>query len=59
MGDNMFTLPVGIPTLMGIYTVDYVIPCTMNMVASIPAIIIFFIFEKQITQGIALSGIKG
>ncbi len=59
MGQNMFTLPVGIPTLMGTYVIDYVIPSTANMVASIPAIIVFLIFERQITQGIALSGIKG
>ena len=59
MGKNMFTLPVGIPTLMSWSTVDYVIPCAANMVASIPAIIVFLIFERQITQGIALSGIKG
>jgi multiple sugar transport system permease protein len=59
MGQNMFTLPVGIPSLMNIFAIDYVIPSTANMVASIPAIIIFLIFERQITQGIALSGIKG
>ena len=59
MGKNMFTLPVGIPTLMNVQVIDYVIPCTANMVASIPAIIVFLIFERQITQGIALSGIKG
>jgi multiple sugar transport system permease protein len=59
MGQNMFTLPVGIPTLVGAYSIDYVIPCTANMVASVPAIIVFLIFERQITQGIALSGIKG
>jgi multiple sugar transport system permease protein len=59
MGQNMFTLPVGIPTLMGTFVIDYVIHSTANMVASIPAIIIFLIFERQITQGIALSGIKG
>jgi len=59
MGKNMFTLPVGIPTLINWSTVDYVIPCTANMVASIPAIIVFLIFERQITRGIALSGIKG
>jgi len=58
MSLNMFTLPVGIPTLLGTYLIDYVIPCTANMVASIPAIIVFLIFERQITQGIALSGIK-
>jgi ABC-type glycerol-3-phosphate transport system permease component len=28
------------------------------MAASIPAIIIFLIFEQQITQGIAMTGIK-
>jgi multiple sugar transport system permease protein len=59
MGEAMFTLPVGIPTLMNTYTSDYVVPMTANMVASIPAIIVFFIFERQITQGIAMSGIKG
>jgi multiple sugar transport system permease protein len=59
MGKSMFTLPVGVPTLMSTYTVDWVIPSTGNMVASIPAIIVFLLFERQITRGIALSGIKG
>jgi len=59
MSERMFTLPVGIPTLMMTYTADYVVPNTANMVASIPAIIVFFVFERQITQGIAMSGIKG
>ncbi|MDR1105566.1 MAG: carbohydrate ABC transporter permease [Treponema sp.] len=59
MSERMFTLPVGIPTLMNTYVQDYVIPCTANMVASIPAILVFLIFERQITQGIAMSGIKG
>jgi multiple sugar transport system permease protein len=59
MSERMFTLPVGIPTLMNFYTIDYVVPSTANMVASIPAIVVFLIFERQITQGIALSGIKG
>ena len=59
MSERMFTLTVGIPTLMDTYTMDYTIPATANMVASIPAIIVFLIFERQITQGIAMSGIKG
>ena len=59
MSQRMFTLTVGIPTLMDTYTMDYTIPATANMVASIPAIIVFLIFERQITQGIAMSGIKG
>jgi multiple sugar transport system permease protein len=58
MSERMFTLPVGLPTFEMIYASDRVIPITNNMVASIPAIIIFFIFEQQITQGIAMTGIK-
>ena len=57
--DTMFTLPVGIPTFAGTYTVDYVKPMTANMVASIPAILIYLFFEKRIVRGVALSGIKG
>lgn len=59
MDSSKFTLPVGIPIFAGTYTVDYVMPMTANMIASIPAIIIYLIFEKQIVQGITMSGVKG
>lgn len=59
MDSGKFTLPVGIPIFAGTYTVDYVKPMTANMIASIPAIIIYLIFEKQIVQGITMSGVKG
>jgi multiple sugar transport system permease protein len=58
MSEQMFTLPVGLPTFEGTYATDRVITITGNMVASIPAIIVFLIFEQQITRGIALTGIK-
>jgi multiple sugar transport system permease protein len=58
MSERMFTLPVGLPTFELTYASDRVIPITSNMTASIPAIIIFLIFERQITQGIAMTGIK-
>ncbi|MDR1469277.1 MAG: carbohydrate ABC transporter permease [Spirochaetaceae bacterium] len=58
MSERMFTLPVGLPTFENLYVADRVITITGNMAASIPAIIVFLIFERQITQGIALSGIK-
>jgi multiple sugar transport system permease protein len=58
MSEQMFTLPVGLPTFEGTYATDRVITITGNMVASIPAIIIFLIFEQQITRGIALTGLK-
>lgn len=59
MSEQMFTLPIGIPTFSGTYTVDYVMPMTAAMVASLPAIALFLLFERQIVQGVALSGIKG
>lgn len=59
INSNMFTLPVGIPTFSNTYTIDYVKPMTVNMVASIPAIILYIIFEKKIVKGVALTGIKG
>lgn len=57
--EHLFTLPMGIPTLMGQYSEDYVKPMVINAVASVPIIILFIIFEKQIVKGISMSGIKG
>ncbi len=59
MNEQMFTLPVGIPTFVSTYSVDYSKPMAATMVASIPAILVYMLFEKRIVQGIALSGIKG
>jgi multiple sugar transport system permease protein len=58
MSERMFTLPIGLPTFELTYAADRVITITGNMVASIPAIIVFLIFEQQITKGIAMTGIK-
>lgn len=57
--EKMYTLPIGIPTLLKIERPDYVVPMTANMVASIPMILLYLIFEKQIVQGITMEGIKG
>lgn len=59
MSSSKFTLPIGIPTFAGTYTVDYVKPMTANMIAAIPVIIIYIIFERQIVEGISMSGVKG
>lgn len=59
MSNSLFTLPVGIPTFAGTYTVDYVAPLTAAMVASLPMIIIYIIFEKQIVAGITSGAVKG
>lgn len=56
---NKYTIPIGIPQFNSQYTKDYVIPMAANAVASLPMIIAFLFFEKQIVKGIALTGIKG
>ncbi|QJC50803.1 carbohydrate ABC transporter permease [Paenibacillus albicereus] len=57
--DSLFTLPMGIPTLMSQYTVDYVKPMVINTISSLPIFLLFLVFEKQIIKGVSLSGIKG
>ena len=57
--DDMYTLPVGLPTFMSIARPNYSVPMTANMVASIPAIILYLVFERQITEGITVGSIKG
>lgn len=59
LNEDMFTLPVGIPTFIKQHTVDMTMPMTVNTLASVPILIFFVIFEKQIVKGISLSGIKG
>lgn len=59
MSNEMFTLPVGIPTFTSTYTVDYVKPMAASMVASLPMIILYIIFERQIVAGITQGAVKG
>ena len=44
---------------MSIERPNYVVPMTANMIASIPAVILYLFFEKQIVQGVSMEGIKG
>ncbi|SDM43918.1 carbohydrate ABC transporter permease [Sediminibacillus halophilus] len=59
LSENLYTLPVGLPVFNATYSQAYVLPMTANAIASIPVIIVFLIFEKQIVKGISFTGIKG
>lgn len=59
MKNEMFTLPIGIPTFVSTYTVDYVVPMTAAMVASLPMIIMYILFERQIVAGMMTGAVKG
>ncbi|WP_051585912.1 carbohydrate ABC transporter permease [Caldanaerobius polysaccharolyticus] len=57
--DKIMTLPVGLPNFMSSYSQDYVRPMAANAFASLPVIIVFLFFQKNIIKGITLSGLKG
>lgn len=59
LSEQIYTLPVGIPVFNSNYSTVYVLPMTANAIASLPVIIAFLIFEKQIVKGISFTGIKG
>ena len=56
---SMRTLPVGIMIFQGRYVTEYGATMATAAVCSVPTIIAFLIFQKRITEGIALTGIKG
>lgn len=51
VSEELYTLPVGIPTFNSTYSSSYMLPMTVNAIASIPVIIAFLLFEKQIEIG--------
>lgn len=59
ISEALYTLPVGIPMFNSNYSETYILPMTVNAIASLPVIIAFLFFEKQIVKGVSFSGIKG
>ena len=52
-------LSAGLATLQGQYLTNYPILMAGSLMASIPMIILFVIFQRHMIQGIASSGLKG
>ena len=52
------TLSAGLSYLQGQYITDYPSIMAGAMLATIPLIIIYAIFQRQFIEGIALTGIK-
>ncbi|GIP33423.1 carbohydrate ABC transporter permease [Paenibacillus sp. J2TS4] len=55
---SMMTLPVGIPTFQSIFATDLAVPMASNVLASIPALLVFLLFQRHIIKGISMTGIK-
>jgi len=56
---ELYTLPVGLAFFSGEFQTEWEMVMTGASVATIPVLIVFLIFQKQIIKGIALSGLKG
>lgn len=57
--NELYTLPVGLAFFSGEFISEWEMIMTGASVATVPVLIVFLIFQKQIVKGIALSGLKG
>ena len=53
------TLPPGLAILSGSYDTDYATVMAGGVVASVPVLVLFFIAQRYIIEGVSRSGIKG
>ncbi len=56
---SMYTLPVGLALFNGEFQTEWEMIMTGASVATVPVLIIYIIFQRQIIEGIALTGVKG
>ena len=55
----LMTLPVGLQTVKSAYGVQYAENMAMAILAALPLIVVFLIFQRQIIKGIATTGLGG
>ena len=55
---SMRTLPVGLAIFQGQYTTRYAMTMAAAVLATLPMLVAFLIFQKNITEGIAMTGLK-
>jgi multiple sugar transport system permease protein len=53
------TLPPGLATLQGAYLTDYPVMMAGGVIASVPVLILFFVAQRYIIEGVARTGLKG
>lgn len=56
---QLMTLPVGLQTVISAYGVQYAQVMAQAVLAALPLIVVFLIFQKQIVKGVATSGFGG
>ncbi|WJM16147.1 carbohydrate ABC transporter permease [Microbacterium arborescens] len=56
---TLMTLPVGLQTVISAYGVQYAQVMAQAVLASVPLIVVFLVFQKQIVRGVATTGFGG
>jgi multiple sugar transport system permease protein len=56
---NLYTVPVGLASLSGEFQTDWEMIMTGSSIATIPTLIVFIILQRNIINGIMLTGLKG
>ncbi len=56
---NLMTIPVGLATVQGSYGLRYADIQAGALLAALPLIILYLIFQRQIVEGVTGSGLKG
>ncbi|HZO90960.1 MAG TPA: carbohydrate ABC transporter permease [Chthonomonadaceae bacterium] len=55
---DKYTLPVGIALFQSSYASDYGLTLAASVICTLPAVLAFLVFQRQIISGIALTGLK-
>jgi multiple sugar transport system permease protein len=56
---NLYTVPVGLASLSGEFQTDWEMIMTGSSIATIPTLIVFIFLQRNIINGIMLTGLKG
>lgn len=57
--DEMFTLPLGISKLIGVYQEDYGAMMAGTFLAIVPVIVLFFALQREFISGLTAGAVKG
>ena len=56
---NLYTVPVGLASLSGEFQTDWEMIMTGASIATIPTLLVFLVLQRNIINGIMLTGLKG
>jgi len=55
---DKYTLPVGIALFQTSYYTEYALTLAASVLCTLPAMLVFLLFQRHIIQGVALTGLK-